>query len=75
VYVPVGFAHGFCVLSDFAEVQYKVSSPYDGATECSLRYDDPEFGVKWPVTEPILSARDQAAESFAAFKARLGGAR
>lgn len=72
VYIPIGFAHGFCVLSDFAEVQYKVSSPYDGATECAIRWNDPELGVVWPVNEPVLSARDQVSESFAAFKARLG---
>ena len=75
VYIPIGFAHGFCVITDVAEVQYKVSSPYDGATECSLRWNDPELGVVWPVAEPILSARDQISESFAAFKARLGVSR
>ena len=72
VYIPIGLAHGFCVLSDFAEVQYKVSSPYDGATECAIRWNDPELGVVWPVSEPVLSARDQVSESFAAFKGRLG---
>jgi dTDP-4-dehydrorhamnose 3,5-epimerase len=72
VYIPIGIAHGFCVLSDVAEVQYKVSSPYDGATECAIRWNDPELGVAWPVTEPVLSARDQVSESFAAFKARVG---
>jgi dTDP-4-dehydrorhamnose 3,5-epimerase len=70
VYIPVGLAHGFCVLSDVAEVQYKVSTPYDGATECAIRWNDPQIGVEWPVKEPILSARDQASESFAAFKER-----
>jgi dTDP-4-dehydrorhamnose 3,5-epimerase len=72
VYIPIGFAHGFCVTSDVAEVQYKVSSPYDGATECAIRWNDPEIAVAWPVTEPLLSARDQVSESFAAFKARMG---
>jgi len=70
VYIPIGFAHGFCVTSDFAEVQYKVSSPYDGATECAIRWNDPAIGVSWPVSDPILSARDQSSESFAAFKER-----
>jgi dTDP-4-dehydrorhamnose 3,5-epimerase len=73
IYIPVGFAHGFCVMSDVAEVQYKVSTPYDGAHECSIRWNDPEIGVVWPVTAPLLSERDQTSESFAAFKARLGG--
>ena len=72
VYIPVGFAHGFCVLSEVAEVQYKVSTPYDAAHECALRWDDAEIGVGWPVSSPILSARDQTSESFAAFKARIG---
>jgi dTDP-4-dehydrorhamnose 3,5-epimerase len=72
VYVPIGFAHGFCVLSDVAEVQYKVSAPYDASTECAIRWNDPELGVAWPTASPILSARDQASESFADFKARMG---
>jgi dTDP-4-dehydrorhamnose 3,5-epimerase len=75
IYIPIGFAHGFCVLSDIAEVQYKVSSPYDGAHECAIRWNDPEIGLVWPITAPILSERDQTSESFAAFKARTGAAR
>jgi dTDP-4-dehydrorhamnose 3,5-epimerase len=72
VYIPVGFAHGFCVLSELAEVQYKVSTPYDASTECAIRWNDPELGVGWPIADPILSQRDQVSESFAAFKARVG---
>ena len=71
LFVPVGFAHGFCVLSEFADVQYKVSTPYDGATECGLSYADPDLNVAWPLASPILSARDQQAESFASFRARV----
>jgi dTDP-4-dehydrorhamnose 3,5-epimerase len=71
IFVPVGFAHGFCVLSDAAEVEYKVSAPYDGKTECSIHYADPDLAVAWPVPKPLLSARDQQAESFAAFRARV----
>jgi dTDP-4-dehydrorhamnose 3,5-epimerase len=71
LFVPVGFAHGFCVVSEFADVLYKVSSPYDAKTECALRWNDPEIGVNWPVADPILSARDQSSESFADFKARV----
>lgn len=70
LFVPVGFAHGFCVLSDFAEVQYKVSSPYDAKTELALDYADPDLKVAWPISSPLLSARDQTAESFASFRAR-----
>lgn len=74
IYVAVGFAHGFAVLSEIAEVQYKVSTPYDGATECVIRWNDPELGIRWPLTDPVLSERDQRSESFAAFKARIGKA-
>jgi dTDP-4-dehydrorhamnose 3,5-epimerase len=71
LFIPVGFAHGFCVLSEVAEVEYKVSAPYDAKTECSIKFDDPELSIKWPVTSPLLSARDQDAESFAAFRSRV----
>lgn len=71
LYVPVGFAHGFGVLSDIAEVQYKVSTPYDATTESAIRWNDPEIGVEWPIAEPVLSDRDQTSESFAAYKARV----
>ena len=72
LFVPVGFAHGFCVLSDFAEVAYKVSTPYDAKTECGIAYNDPELAVPWPIQDPLLSARDQQGESFASFRARIG---
>jgi dTDP-4-dehydrorhamnose 3,5-epimerase len=71
VYIPVGFAHGFCVLSDIADVQYKVSTPYDAAHECAIRWNDPAINVDWPIVDPILSQRDQTSELFADFKARL----
>jgi dTDP-4-dehydrorhamnose 3,5-epimerase len=72
MYIPIGFAHGFCVLSEIAEVQYKVSSPYDGAHECAIRWNDPEIGLAWPIEKPILSERDQVSEAFSAYKARVG---
>ena len=71
LFVPVGFAHGFCVLSELAEVQYKCSQPYDAKTECAIDYADPELKVAWPVSAPVLSARDQQAESFASYRARV----
>ena len=71
LFVPIGFAHGFCVLSDVAEVQYKVSTPYDPKTECALSYSDPDLKVDWPVREPLVSARDANAEAFASFRARV----
>jgi len=72
LFVPVGFAHGFCVVSEMADVVYKVSAPYNGATECGIAYNDPTVGVEWPVKDPILSARDQKAESFVDYARRHG---
>jgi dTDP-4-dehydrorhamnose 3,5-epimerase len=67
LYVPVGFAHGFAVLSDEADVMYKVSSPYNGATEAGVAYDDPDLAVDWKVDEPVVSARDTGATRLADF--------
>ncbi len=59
LFIPAGFAHGFCVLSQEALVQYKVSSLYDPSTELSIRWNDPDLNIAWPVQHPILSSRDQ----------------
>jgi dTDP-4-dehydrorhamnose 3,5-epimerase len=59
IFVPVGFAHGFCVTSETADVTYKVSSYYDGATERGIAFDDPAIGIPWPVDEPLVSDRDR----------------
>ena len=61
LFVPVGFGHGFAVLSDVADVAYQVSSYYDPATEAGIAWDDPEVGVDWQVGEPLLSERDKQA--------------
>jgi dTDP-4-dehydrorhamnose 3,5-epimerase len=68
--LPVGFAHGFAVLSDVADFQYKVSVPYSRAHERGLRWDDPEIGVLWPVTDPILSVRDAQQPALAQLRAQ-----
>jgi dTDP-4-dehydrorhamnose 3,5-epimerase len=65
LYVPVGFAHGFCVLSEIADVHYRLSSYYDAATESGIAWDDPDVGVEWPVNEPLLSDRDRNAPRLA----------
>jgi dTDP-4-dehydrorhamnose 3,5-epimerase len=65
LFVPVGFAHGFCVLSEVADVSYLVSSVYDPETEAGIRWDDPEVGVEWPTGSPLLSARDKEAPLLA----------
>ncbi len=59
LFIPIGFAHGFCVVSDEAHVVYKVSHPYDASEECTFRFDDPFVGIQWPVSSPLLSSRDQ----------------
>jgi len=64
-YVPVGFAHGFCVLSDVGDVHYKLSSTYDAETEAGIAWDDPQVGVDWPLTEPQVSQRDATAPRLA----------
>jgi dTDP-4-dehydrorhamnose 3,5-epimerase len=69
LYVPSGFAHGFCVLSDEAEVLYKSSYVYSPAHEQGIRWDDPEIGIVWPLGEPLLSGRDQRAASLADYLA------
>ena len=61
LFVPVGFAHGFCVLSEEADVAYKLTSYFDPATEAGIAWDDPDIGVEWPISDPLLSGRDQAA--------------
>ncbi|MGQ9813916.1 MAG: dTDP-4-dehydrorhamnose 3,5-epimerase [Candidatus Roseilinea sp.] len=60
LYVPPGFAHGFCVLSETASVLYKVTTEWNGALEAGVRWDDPEIGITWPVANPILSPKDAA---------------
>jgi dTDP-4-dehydrorhamnose 3,5-epimerase len=63
LYVPVGFAHGFCVLSDVADVLYKQTAYYDPAVERGIAWDDPDIAIEWPlpVAELIVSERDRAA--------------
>jgi len=71
LFVPVGFAHGFAVLSEVADVAYQVSSLYDPETEKGIAWDDPTVGVEWPVQEPLLSERDKGAPTLEAVAAEL----
>lgn len=68
LFVPVGFAHGFLVTSEVAEVEYKCSDIYDPAAERGLMWNDPELAITWPVSEPLLSARDRAHPPLAALR-------
>lgn len=66
IYMPHGFAHGFCVLSDFADLHYKVSAKYDPKDEGGLLWNDPEVGIEWPLNNPSVSERDQQHPLFRA---------
>jgi dTDP-4-dehydrorhamnose 3,5-epimerase len=63
LYVPVGFAHGFCVLSDVADVLYKQTAYYDPAVERGIAYDDPDVGIEWPLPASELSVSPRDAEA------------
>ena len=64
--MPDGFAHGFCVTSEVADVIYKVSAYYDPASESGFRFDDPEVGIEWPSSlELLYSERDATAPTLA----------
>ena len=72
LWVPEGYAHGFVVLSEFAEFLYKTTDYYAPQFECSIAWDDPDIGIDWPLDEaPILSAKDQQALSLHAFKQKM----
>ena len=58
-YIPPGFAHGFCVLTPIAQVEYKCTGLYDPAAEIGIAWDDPALGIVWPVAVPVLSDRDR----------------
>jgi dTDP-4-dehydrorhamnose 3,5-epimerase len=66
-YIPKGFAHAFCTLTDDAVVQYKVDAYYAPAAEGGLCWNDPALRISWPTHEPVLSAKDQAWPAFADF--------
>lgn len=65
LFIPVGFAHGFVVLSEHAVFSYKCSDYYHAPSEVTIRWDDPELAIPWPVRDVILSPKDAGAPSFA----------
>lgn len=64
IYMAHGFAHGFCVLSEYADLHYKVSQRYDPSDDGGLLWNDPEIDIDWPVSSPTISARDQKHPTF-----------
>ena len=58
LYIPPGYAHGFCVISDIADISYKCTDIYDPADEGGIAWNDPDIGIQWPVSEPVLSPKD-----------------
>jgi dTDP-4-dehydrorhamnose 3,5-epimerase len=64
VYAPPGFARGFCVLSEYAEIQYKCTGIYSNKAESGILWNDPEIAIEWPVKEPILSKKDETAQTL-----------
>ena len=64
MWAPASFGRGFCVLSDWAEVQYKTTGIYNDQTDVSIRFDDPDIGIEWPVQNPQISERDRKAISL-----------
>jgi dTDP-4-dehydrorhamnose 3,5-epimerase len=70
-YIPEGFAHGFCVLSEFADFQYKCTRFYSPADEGGLAWNDPELGIEWPVQTPTLSEKDRDYPSLKELRKQL----
>jgi dTDP-4-dehydrorhamnose 3,5-epimerase len=74
LWVPPGFAHGFCVLSDVAVVLYKCTALYDPTDEIGVRWDDAAVGIEWPVDHPLVSDKDSALPGLAELRPRLEAA-
>ena len=65
LYVPPGFAHGFCVLSEVSEMAYKCTALYESSDDAAVLWSDPDIGIDWPIANPILSNKDNAAPRLA----------
>jgi len=70
VWAPAGFARGFCVLSDEAEIQYKCTGIYNNKAESGIRWNDPGIGIEWPIRDVLLSAKDENAQTLAQWLSR-----
>ena len=62
IWAPAGFARGFCVLSEFAEIQYLTTGIYSNKAESGIRWNDPAIGIEWPINDPVLSKKDKNAQ-------------
>jgi len=71
LWIPPGFAHGFCVTSERVHVEYKCTGFYDKSDEIAIAWNDPAIGIAWPIADPTLSAKDQAAPPLAEIAERL----
>jgi dTDP-4-dehydrorhamnose 3,5-epimerase len=71
LWIPEGFAHGFCVIAGPVQVEYKCTALYDRDDELAIAWNDPEIGIEWPIATPLLSARDAAAPPLASLLERL----
>lgn len=67
LYIPRGFAHGFCTLTENAVVSYKIDAPYDAASASGIRWNDPALAIPWQTSEPVISGRDRELQLFADF--------
>ena len=73
IFIPRGFAHGFCTLTDVSEVIYKVDNVYSPQHEVGLLWNDPDVNIEWPVRHPVLSEKDQRNMTLKEFKTKYGG--
>ena len=73
IYIPRGFAHGYCTLTENCEILYKMDNYYASNSEDSIRWDDPDVGINWPANKPIISEKDLKAKSFREFVEKYGG--
>jgi dTDP-4-dehydrorhamnose 3,5-epimerase len=72
LWIPAGFAHGFCVVgSEPADVIYKVDAPYDPTTEGGIVWSDPDLAIRWPVSQPMVSEKDRNLPSLSAYRKNL----
>jgi dTDP-4-dehydrorhamnose 3,5-epimerase len=65
LWIPEGYAHGFCTVSDQATISYQCTTPYDRAADASIRWNDADLAIDWPVSDPLLSAKDERAPFLA----------